>query len=30
MRGGEQIVSVAVVDRLAGRSGFARIKFSVP
>jgi Ca-activated chloride channel family protein len=30
MRGGEQIVSVAVVDRLAGRSGFARIKFTVP
>jgi VWFA-related protein len=30
VRAGEQLVSVAVVDRLAGRSGYARAKFVAP
>jgi VWFA-related protein len=30
VRSGEQLVSVAVVDRLAGRSGFARARFVTP
>lgn len=30
VRAGEQIVSVAVVDRVSGRSGFARVKFMAP
>ena len=30
VRAGEQLLSVAVVDRLAGRSGFARMQFRAP
>jgi VWFA-related protein len=30
VRTGEQIMSVAVVDRVGGRSGFARAKFAIP
>ena len=30
VRAGEQIVSVAVVDKVSGRTGFGRMKFTAP